>query len=262
MTSGNLNCETAGQRDEVKKRVAITRIANACALIETSGGAVLTDPYFDDHWFMRLHEAIGLKAAELPELRAIIGGHGVFDHWQPASLRDYPYKQHTPVFVATRAMELKARKAGFSNVEVVAWFETRQLSDDLRIEVVPAHRFAGQNVNSYVITSHGFSVFVGTEARDLDPLKRYRATRQAVDMAMLPIDGSTLLGHRLVMSAEEALTGARVLGARTLIPFHYALKAIPFLLRTPGSLQDLLHRSAGGFDGEVLALETGVTLRR
>src|SRR5688572_21515100 len=181
MTSGNPNREMAGHQGEVKARVAITRIANACALIETAGGAVLTDPYFDDHWFMRLHEAIGLKAAELPELRAIVGGHGVFDHWQPASLREYPHKQRTPVFVATRAMEAKARKAGFRNVEVVPWFETRQLSDDLRIEVVPAHRFAGKNVNSYVITSQDVSVFVGTEARDLAPLKRYRATRRAVD---------------------------------------------------------------------------------
>jgi L-ascorbate metabolism protein UlaG (beta-lactamase superfamily) len=243
-------------------RIAITRIANACVLIETAGGAVLTDPYFDDHWFMRMHEPIGLKVAELPELSAIVGGHGVFDHWQPGSLREYPHKQRTPMFVATRAMKTQAIKAGFRNVEVVPWHETRRLSADLSIDVVPAHRFLAQNVNSYVITSQGSSVFVGTEARDLAPLRRYREAGRAADIAMLPIDGSTFLGRRLVMSPEDAVAGARVLGAKMLIPIHYALKAIPGLLRTPGSLPELLGRFASGQDVEVLPLKTGVTWRR
>jgi L-ascorbate metabolism protein UlaG (beta-lactamase superfamily) len=242
-------------------RIAITRIANACALIETAGGAVLTDPYFDDHWFMRMHEPIGLKVAELPELSAIIGGHGVFDHWQLDSLREYPHKQCTPVFVATRAMKTKALKAGFRNVEIVSWHETRHLSADLRIEVVPAHRFAAQSVNSYVLTSRSSSVFVGTEARDLEPLRRYRAAGRAVDIALLPIDGSTLLGQRLVMGPGDAIAGARALGSKILIPIHYALKAVPLLLRTPGSLQELLRDFPSSLDVEVQPLETGVTWR-
>ena len=70
--------------------IAITRIVNATVLIELASGSILTDPYFDSHWFMRFDEPIGLRADQLPPLAAILGGHGVFDHWQPRSLRAYP----------------------------------------------------------------------------------------------------------------------------------------------------------------------------
>jgi hypothetical protein len=51
--------------------VVITRVINASAVIEFNEGAVLTDPYFTDHWFMRFNEPIGVR--DLPNLAAIIG---------------------------------------------------------------------------------------------------------------------------------------------------------------------------------------------
>ena len=62
-----------------------------------AGHAVQTDLYFDDHWFFPMNEPIGLRANDLPQLSAILGGHGVFDHWRMESLRDYPHKEQTPV---------------------------------------------------------------------------------------------------------------------------------------------------------------------
>lgn len=82
--------------------VVITRVVNASAVIEFNEGAVLTDPYFTDHWFMRFNEPIGVR--DLPNLAAIIGSHSVFDRWQPSSLTDYQLKAETPVFVATPSM--------------------------------------------------------------------------------------------------------------------------------------------------------------
>ena len=52
--------------------LSITRIVNACALITIGDEAVLTDPYFEERWFIRMREPIGMTAAELPKLAAII----------------------------------------------------------------------------------------------------------------------------------------------------------------------------------------------
>jgi L-ascorbate metabolism protein UlaG (beta-lactamase superfamily) len=219
--------------------LAITRVVNACALLELGGAAVLTDPYFEDHWFMRMREPIGLRVEQLPRLAAILGGHSVFDHWQPASLAAYPHQAETPVLVATRSMRAKALAAGFQQVEVVTWGERRTLAPGLEVEVAPAQTATGLKVNSYVLSASGRRVFVGTEARDLEPLRRYREQQPGVEVAMLPIDGARVLGHKLVMDAQDALEAARILGAHTLVPFHYALEPIPLLLQTPSDAQRL-----------------------
>ena len=46
--------------------LAITRIINACVLLEFGEDAVLTDPYFTDQWFIRFREPFGHEEAALP----------------------------------------------------------------------------------------------------------------------------------------------------------------------------------------------------
>jgi L-ascorbate metabolism protein UlaG (beta-lactamase superfamily) len=237
--------------------LTVTRVVNACVLLELGGAAVLTDPYFDSRWFIRLREPIGMKVQDLPRLSAIIGGHGVFDHWQPRSLEAYPYKQETPVFVATRSMMRKALAAGFRRAEVLPWHAMRSVSERLTLEVAPAQTSGGMKVNSYVLTTDDVRVFIGTEARDLDPIRLYRKQRPSVDVALLPIDGSAIMRHKLVMNATDALEGSRILGARILIPIHYALKPVPLLFQTPSSREDLLRVTQAVSDPTVVVLEPG-----
>jgi len=236
---------------------SVTRIVNACALISLGSAVVLTDPFFKKPWFIRLREPIGMTVAELPRLSAIIGGHGVPDHWQPKSLAAYPYKAATPVFVATPSMAKIAKTAGFAHVEVLDWHATRQISDGLTVEAVPAQPVTGLRPNNYVLASGDVRVFVGPEARDIEPLRRYRTERGAVDVALLPIDGSALAGHQLVMTASEAIEGARALGAKVFIPFHYALKSVPFLLQTPNAIGDLIALKEQVQDLEIVVLQPG-----
>jgi L-ascorbate metabolism protein UlaG (beta-lactamase superfamily) len=237
--------------------LAVTRVVNACVLLQMGDDAVLTDPYFQDHWFMRLREPIGISVDQLPRLSALLGGHGVFDHWQPGSLRSYPFKAETPVYVATSSMASKARAAGFRRVEVLDWGARQRISPTLELEVTPRQTALGMKVNNYVLTTDQLRVFVGTEARDLEPLRQYRMTQPRVDVALAPIDGSAFLGRRLVMNPAEAVAAARILGARTLVPIHYANRAIPLLLETPGTIEHLLRCAAGAPDLEVVQLEPG-----
>jgi L-ascorbate metabolism protein UlaG (beta-lactamase superfamily) len=233
--------------------IAITRIINATVLIELAGGSILTDPYFDRHWFMRFDEPIGLRADQLPLLAAILGGHGVFDHWQPKSLRPYPHHGVTPVFVANNLMAHSARKAGMHTVEVLGWGDQRKLGADLAVTSVPGERITGMRTNSYIVSSAGVSIFIGTEARDLGPIRAV-ATNHRIDVAILPTNGARLLGRRLVMDAPTAVRAAQLLGAHTLVPIHYAQRPLPPLLATTSPIHDL-HKElthASGLQVEIL----------
>lgn len=238
--------------------LSITRVVNASVVVALGDHAILTDPYFEPRWPVRVRERVGLAVAELPRLAAIVGGHRVLDHWQPRPLAAYPHKTDTPVYVASPSMARGARAAGFARVEVVRWHETRQPAPGVTIEVVPAQRAAGLRANSFVFSNAHWRVFVGSEARNLEPLRRYREARGAVDVALLPIDGSALGGLRLVMDPRGALEACRILGARTLVPIHYALVPVPLLLRTPGTLDELLALARHAEDPTVVPLEPGV----
>lgn len=239
----------------------VTRVIHACVLIELGDAAVLTDPYFMSHWWMRMREPIALRPDQLPRLTAVLGGHGVFDHWRPQSMGAYPHKDTTPAWVATPGMVRAARAAGFADAEVVDWGTRRALTDAVTLDVVVGQRTMGMRTNSYALRGPGASVFVGTEAHAHQPLADYRAARGPVDVAVLPIDGSRFLGRPLVMDPAQAVAGAQALGASTLIPIHYGMVAVPFVLRTPGTL-DALQAAAEGSGVRVVVLVPGQPWRR
>jgi L-ascorbate metabolism protein UlaG (beta-lactamase superfamily) len=237
--------------------LSLTRVVHACVLIELGGEAVLTDPFFRQHWMVRLKEPIGMAVEQLPRLAAVIGGHGVIDHWNLMSLSGYPYKRETPVYVATETMRAKAQAAGFLDVEVLDWNAERRISSHIHLEVVQAQRDLGLKANNYVVSANGLRIFVGTEANAIEPLQRYRERQPAVDIAVLPIDGSTLFRTKLVMNAAEAIRAARLLGARTLFAIHYGVKPIPLIFKTTSSEEELLRLAQDARDLEVVTIETG-----
>jgi L-ascorbate metabolism protein UlaG (beta-lactamase superfamily) len=239
--------------------LAITRVVNACVLIQLGDDFVLTDPYFREltRLARRMREPFGLTVEQLPRLAAIIGGHSAFDHWHMASIDRYPFKQSTPVFSASRSAATRALAAGFSNVEHVKWNETRRITPALTLEAAPAQPSGGSLANNYVLSTSDVRVFVGTEACDIEPIQRYAETHLPTQVALLPIDSSTLFGRKLVMNGQEALAAARLLGARVLVPIHYSLKPVRGIFGTPWSERDLRHLAPTAPDIEVRCLSPG-----
>jgi L-ascorbate metabolism protein UlaG (beta-lactamase superfamily) len=235
-----VNAKNNSYSGSMSSDVAVTRVINPSALIEMAGHAVLTDPYFDDHWFFPMNEPIGLRANDLPQLSAILGGHGVFDHWRMESLRDYPHKEQTPVYTATKAMARKAKRAGFPRTEVIEWGETRKISEALELQCVAGERAPGRHTNNYVLRTNDTSVFVSTEACRIEPIREFAQSHQ-VDVAILPIDGLRFMRKQLVMNAEEALQATAILGAHTLVPLHYSQRSFAGLIRPTSGIDQLLN---------------------
>ncbi len=112
-----------------------------------------------------------------------------------------------------------------------------------------------------MVATEDVSVFFGGEARDLEPLRAYRGTHDAVDVAMLPVNGLhvPVTEPQIVMDSDEALEGARILGARTFIPIHDASghDLVWGFLRRGGSAEEAV-RASTAEGGDVVCLPTGV----
>jgi len=202
----------------------ITRISNACTLIQIGRHAILTDPWFKKTWGFT--EEPGLDAERLPFLTAIVGSHATIGHWDIGSLRNCSDKDSTQVITANSIMTRRARKVGFKSVSTLPWGESQEIAPDLKIESVESKSLLGIRSNNYVISSGNTRVFFGGETKLLAPLQKYSKTHSPVDVALVPSNGMSMLGFRLVTNVFEALKASRILGARTLIPIHDSMHYI------------------------------------
>jgi L-ascorbate metabolism protein UlaG (beta-lactamase superfamily) len=241
-----------------KHDLAITRVANACVLLELNGHAILTDPYFTERWYLRRGEPLGLRLAQLPQLTAIVATSFAPNHWDLRALREYDRKSVTPLYVSTAGMARRARALGFDRVEVLTWDEIRQPASGLTVEAAPAGHTAIWPNNAYVLDSGGTRVFFGGEIAEVAWLERYRSRRDPVSVALLPVNGlRPLVGPPLVMGHREAVAGAGVLGARVLVPIHdaHGNDLLSLLVRRHGSAAEA-RALATGLD--VVCLAPGV----
>lgn len=242
-----------------KTPFTITRINNASVLIHIGNDTILTDPYFIDVPFIGVTEMAAIEPKDLPPLTAILGCHDVIDHWQMDGLTDYPHnKDEVKLFVAMEPQAKAAREAGFNNVEVLEWGQSRTVGE-LTIEAVEAQKMLKWTVNNYVIRHQETAIMFGSEARDLAPLKAYFDKNGAIDMAIFPVNGVHLMTFfQLVMRGDEAVEGAKLLGAKQLFVIHDAHKSRPVFLPIKSNGEDAVE-AAKNTDIEVIRTPTGVT---
>jgi L-ascorbate metabolism protein UlaG (beta-lactamase superfamily) len=214
--------------------LAITRVANACVLVELNGHTILTDPWFTERWYLRRGEPLGLRVADLPPLTAIVATSFAANHWDLRALREYRHKSGTPVYVSTARMVRQARALGYPLAERLCWDETREPAPNLSIEAVPAGKTMVWPNNAYVFSSGQTRIFFGGEIEDVTMLKR----RGPVTVALLPTNGlRPVVGPPLVMGHRQAVAGAQVLGAQALVPVHdaHANDVLSLIFRRHGS---------------------------
>lgn len=235
---------------------SLTRVINPCALVTIDGVTLLTDPYFRGRRRLPMIEPIGVRVDELPPIGAVLGGHGAFDHWQLAPLRDR-LPVDVPILVAHRSMRRRAARAGFVNVREVADGESVPISSSVTVTAFRGDRVFGRPTNHYVISGRAGSIYVGTEAGSLEPMRRVAAAYR-IDVAVLPVDGLRFAGRQLVMDAPTAVEAAIVLGARLLAPIHCSQRSVPPLIRCRSGVDQLLVAAAGRI--EVRHAPTGVAV--
>lgn len=237
-------------------QLSVTRVINPCALISVDGAVVLTDPFFTALRRLPMNEPIGMRADQLPALSAVLGGHGAFDHWQLAPLRGI-VAAGVPVLVPHERMGARAAKLGFTDVRRTTDGERVAIAPTVSVTTVAGDRVMRRPTNHYVIAGSSGTVYVGTEACSLEPMRRI-AGAVPIDVAVLPIDGLTFAGRQLVMDAATAIEAALILGARVLVPFHHSQRSVRPLIHCRSGLDELLSRPADSL--EVRHAATGVTI--
>lgn len=198
-------------------RASLVHVGHSTHLLSIGGLRILTDPWFFDPAFGALtHErppAVGPSA--LGRLDVILITHDHADHVDARAMDQMD--KRAIVIVSTSDLAARIRHLGYREVSVLAPWEERRIGS-CTIAAVPAQHDIYEI--GFVVRGSDTSVYFAGDTR-LHPDLPAIAERFAPEVSILPVDGTRLSGGALhVMTPEDAVTAARTLKSRLVIPSH------------------------------------------
>ena len=245
-------------------------IGNATVLIECAGFTILTDPSFihkhEETWLgyglttKRLTDP-ACEIADLPPLDLILLSHYHGDHFDQAAERDL---DHTlPIATTPQSAELLAEK-GFTRTIPLPLWESHELTRGdatMRITALPARHgplgidFALPDVMGSLIEfsragrPERIFLYITGDTLFIDELREIAARYPEIDLALLHLGGTRVLGIMVSMDAEQGLACLRLIDPRHAIPIHFDDYDV---FTSP--VEDFLSAAAAAGDGERVTL--------
>jgi L-ascorbate metabolism protein UlaG (beta-lactamase superfamily) len=217
-------------------------VGNATVLIRYAGFTILTDPNFlhaGDH----VHLGYGLTStrrtnpaveiADLPPLDFILLSHLHGDHFDRVAERNL--NKATPI-ISTRHATSYLEKVGFTRTHALKVWETievRKGGATQRLTAMPGTH--GPGLLGAVLPPVMGTMLEFGEREDETRLRMYisgdtlihERLREIprrfpdVDLALLHLGGTRVLGIMVTMDAEQGVEAMRIVDPRTAIPIHY-----------------------------------------
>ncbi len=217
-------------------------IGNATVLIRFAGFTILTDPTF-----IHMHEKVdlgyGLKTtrltnpamniSELPPIDFVILSHFHGDHFDQVAIRELD--KSLPIITTPHAAEeLKAH--GFNRTEKLEkWESVIYKKGDIRLTItatpgrhgpLPVSIFLPQVMGSILDfqTKNGdrlFRVYITGDTMVFDDIKEIPKRHPHIDLALLHLGGTTVMGLVVTMDSKEGLKMLKIIDPPKAIPVHY-----------------------------------------
>jgi L-ascorbate metabolism protein UlaG (beta-lactamase superfamily) len=218
-----------------REEPSVTWIGHATLLVQAGGVAVLTDPIFSDRigGFLKRLSPPGLALSDLPPLDAVVISHNHRDHLDEPSVRALgPEKQ----FVVPMGLGEWFRKRGLSRVTELEWWQSTEIAPGARVTLVPAQHWSQRGLDDlnatlwggYVIDAGGARFFFAGDTGYPAAFVEIGRRMPGIDFALLPIgayEPRWFMGPQH-LSPEDAAQAFRDLGAKALVPMHWATFAL------------------------------------
>jgi L-ascorbate metabolism protein UlaG (beta-lactamase superfamily) len=217
-------------------------VGNATVLIRYAGFTILTDPNFlhaGDH----VHLGYGLTSVrrtdpaleleDLPPFDFVLLSHLHGDHFDRVAERKL--NKSTPI-ISTRHATRYLDKVGFTRTHALkTWepIEVRKGGATLRLTAMPGTHGPGQ-LGAVLPPVMGSMLDFGDEEGGTrlrmyisgdtlihDRLREIPRRFPDVDLALLHLGGTRVLGIMVTMDAEQGVEAMRIVDPRTAIPIHY-----------------------------------------
>ncbi len=220
---------------------SLTFIGNATVLLELAGITILTDPTFihkhERTWLggglhtTRLTDP-AMDIPDLPPLDLILLSHFHGDHFDEVAERDL---DHTLPIVTTPQSARDMAERGFTQCIPLDVWETLDVSKgDTRIRITATPARHGPPLVDLVlpdvmgslldITSPGTEprrIYITGDTLVIDELREIPRRFPEIDLALLHLGGTRVLGILVSMDAAQGIEAMRIVDPELAIPIHY-----------------------------------------
>ena len=235
-------------------------IGNATVLIKCAGFTILTDPTFI-HMHEKVPLGYGLETTrltnpameinQLPPLDLVLLSHFHGDHFDQVAIRELD--KSLPIVSNSHAVdELSIR--GFTNTKKldtwenitftkkdnnnndielqitatpgrhgpfpVAMFLPKVMGSILDFKIKGSRNDSNSNNNSHN-SDQLFRIYITGDTMVFDDIKEIPKHYPNVDLALLHLGGTTIMGIMLTMDAKEGLEMFKIINPKKVIPIHY-----------------------------------------
>jgi L-ascorbate metabolism protein UlaG (beta-lactamase superfamily) len=217
-------------------------IGNATVLIRYAGFTILTDPTF-----VHMHEKVdigygmsatrltdpAIEIGDLPPLDLVVLSHFHGDHFDQVAERELDTS--LPIVTTPEATK-ELRKRGFTNLYgLETWSSAAVAKGDARLRITAAPGRHGPPIVDFALPDVMGSILeFGAGADDprlrlyitgdtlvFDDLREIPRRHPGLDLALLHLGGTMVLGVMVTMDAEQGLEVMRIVEPKLAIPIHY-----------------------------------------
>jgi L-ascorbate metabolism protein UlaG (beta-lactamase superfamily) len=237
--------------------LTVTRIVHGSAVIDFPETKILLDPWYNPTPPLGPSETIGLSVENLPPMRGILITHTHDDHFDAATLQDYPNKSVR--VIVPRGLGAQVRAMGYDDVAELDQWDRSQIGSVIVTAVPARHRVLE---NGYVLQGNSVTLYVAGDTRfDEEMFRQIRGRFPTIDAALLPVGGIRIMGEQLDMTPEQAADAFEILKPEHAIPYHYGLTGpMPFFLAASDpekTFQSTVTKHDKGAANAVVILEPG-----
>lgn len=201
-----------------RKPLRITYVRTSCLLIEYDGYRLLTDPWFETRMrFLPVFRKPGIPLDRVPALDWIVASHLHPDHFDKDSVRQL--LRPGLEIIGTRGTLDYCRDLNIPVHDMAPW-ESRALGP-FRITATPCEHTGPPPAEvNFILDLGPWRVFFGGDARWSDAYKQIADRFPNIDVALVPIGGTLIFGHRTTMAPNDAVRALNYLRPRWAVPIH------------------------------------------
>jgi L-ascorbate metabolism protein UlaG (beta-lactamase superfamily) len=217
-------------------------VGTATVLIRYAGFTILTDPNF-----IHMHEKVdlgyGLSATrqtnpaleihELPPLDLVLLSHFHGDHFDQVAERELD--KSLPIITTPEAAEA-LRQRGFMAVQALTtWEDISLVKDAIRLRITATPGRHGPPVVSFALpevmgsilefqsstSDRCLRMYITGDTLVMDALKEIPRQYPDIDLALLHLGGTRVLGILVTMDAEQGVEILQIVNPKRAIPIHY-----------------------------------------
>ncbi len=173
------------------------------------------------------------EAADLPPIDCLLLTHNHYDHLDRRTVRAIAPKVARVVAPAGVAADLSGTHLSQDRITELGWGDTASLAPGISVTATPARHFSGRGLRrngslwtSYVLQLPGFKVFLGGDSGYDAHFREIGRQYGPFDLAILECGQYDVMWPYIHSMPEELVTEAQELGARLVLPVHWAKFAL------------------------------------